>query len=108
MLVAFSDAPIDDEPFTEEDEAALSGAGQTSPLGGGAAGRGIARVGLNAPPWRVELTRIAERDLRQLSGRPETRLRVGGSRVLLTLDREAGGQLKRLPHSWIDRPYIVP
>jgi len=72
---------------------------------------------VNAPPWRVELTRTAQRDLRRLdppvrervsgalvalaqdphgstglrrlSGRPETRLRVGGWRVLLTLDPEA-------------------
>jgi mRNA interferase RelE/StbE len=72
---------------------------------------------LNASPWRVELTRTALRDLRRLdvpvrqristalaalaedpaastslrklSGRPETRLRVGDWRVLLTLETEA-------------------
>ena len=72
---------------------------------------------MNATPWRVELTRSAQRDLRRLdppvrervrialvglaedpygsaglrrlTGRPETRLRVGDWRVLLTLDPEA-------------------
>ncbi len=72
---------------------------------------------MNASPWRVELTRTALRDLRRLdvpvrqristalaalaedpaastslrklSGRPETRLRVGDWRVLLTLETEA-------------------
>ena len=72
---------------------------------------------MNAPAWRIELTRTAQRDLRRLdppvrervssalaamaqdprgtsglrrlSGRPETRLRVGNWRVLLTLDPEA-------------------
>ena len=72
---------------------------------------------MNATPWRVELTRTAQRDLRRLdppvrervssalaglaqdphgstalrrlSGRPETRLRVGDWRVLLTLDPDA-------------------
>jgi mRNA interferase RelE/StbE len=71
---------------------------------------------VNATPWRVELTRTAQRDLRRLdppirervnsglvalaqdphgttglrrlTGRPETRLRVGDWRVLLTLDPE--------------------
>jgi mRNA interferase RelE/StbE len=72
---------------------------------------------VNQTPWRVELTRTAQRDLRRLdaqvrrrvnealvavaqdpqtstglrklTGRPETRLRVGGWRVLLTLDADA-------------------
>ena len=72
---------------------------------------------MNAPPWRFELTRTALRDLRRLdaqvrqrvnaalvvlaedphastslrklTGRAETRLRVGDWRVLLTLDTEA-------------------
>lgn len=72
---------------------------------------------MNPAPWRVELTRTAQRDLRRLdpqvrqrvndalvalaedsnaspnlrrlTGRPETRLRVGEWRVLLTLDTEA-------------------
>lgn len=69
---------------------------------------------MNQAPWRVELTRTAQRDLRRLdaqvrrrvrdaleafaqdprastnlrklTGRPETRLRVGDWRLLLTLD----------------------
>ena len=72
---------------------------------------------MNAAPWRVELTRTAQHDLRRLdppvrarvsralaalpqdprgtsglrrlSGRPETRLRVSDWRVLLMLDPEA-------------------
>jgi mRNA interferase RelE/StbE len=71
---------------------------------------------VSATPWRVELTRTAQRDLRRLdaqvrrrvsgalgalaedprastnlrrlAGRPETRLRVGDWRVLLMLDAE--------------------
>jgi mRNA interferase RelE/StbE len=71
---------------------------------------------VNASPWRVELTRTAQRDLRRLdppvrqrvnsalvalaedpqgntslrklTGRRETRLRVGDWRVLLMLDPE--------------------
>jgi mRNA interferase RelE/StbE len=71
---------------------------------------------VNATPWRVELTRTAQRDLRRLdpqirrrvndaldalaedprastslrrlTGRPETRLRVGDWRVLLIVDAE--------------------
>jgi mRNA interferase RelE/StbE len=80
---------------------------------------------LNASPWRVELTRTALRDLRRLdvpvrqristalaalaedpaastslrklSGRPETRLRVGDWRVLLTLETEARLIIRVLP-----------
>lgn len=71
---------------------------------------------MSATPWRVELTRTAQRDLRRLdpqirrrvndtlvalaedprastslrrlTGRPETRLRVGDWRVLLILNAE--------------------
>ncbi len=71
---------------------------------------------MSATPWRVELTRTAQRDLRRLDaqvrvrvngalvalaedprgssnlrrlmGRPESRLRVGDWRVLLVLDLE--------------------
>ena len=49
---------------------------------------------MNATPWRVELTRIAQRDLRRLD--PQVRTRVRGALVALAEDPHSSTGLRRL------------
>lgn len=49
---------------------------------------------MNAAPWRVELTRTAQRDLRRLD--PPVRQRVNDALLVLAADPHRAGQLRKL------------
>lgn len=49
---------------------------------------------MNAAPWRVELTRTAQRDLRRLD--PPVRQRVTDALRVLAADPHRAGQLRKL------------
>lgn len=49
---------------------------------------------MSSTPWRVELTRTAQRDLRRLDA--QVRVRVNGALVALAEDRRASTNLRRL------------
>lgn len=49
---------------------------------------------MNTPPWRVELTRTATRDLRRLD--PPVRARISAALQTLSADPQRPGALRRL------------